>query len=448
MPEMSGIILSADIGTSSLKAAFIDFNRRVLAFSRMAYSPASHGAAEAWEEAFAETLKNLKANAAGYEVDAGNSVDAGYEVDAVCISGNGPTLVPIGPHSETLPPLYWHDTNVFPHEETKSLFLPRVSWFKNKSSAEYERVSFFVSSHEWLSSKLGAELFTALPSDSYEPYYWDDEQCSLLGVDRRKFPPFIKTGSVAGKVSAEAARSYGLKSGIPIIVGGPDFIMALIGSRTWKAGDVCDRAGSSEGVNFCASFPPAGSAVKGLRVLPHVIEGLWNIGALIPSSGRIFEQYRTSTGQSGRGYEEILAELIPSVKDTGLFKNITYNDPDSGRAALCAIGFSVRSALEKLSDSGFPVKEMTVSGGQGKNRRWNQLKADITGVSLKIPEIGDSELAGNTVFSALALGEASSMEEAADRIIRFREVYEPCNSSFWKERYTQYEAERKTGNEK
>jgi ribulose kinase len=87
--------------------------------------------------------------------------------------------------------------------------------------------------------------------------------------------------------------------------------------------------------------------------------------------------------------------------------------------------------LKDLADSGFIVKEMRVSGGQGKNSRWNQLKADITGVTLTVPEICDCELAGNAVLSAAALGAFGSRKEAANRMIRFREIFEPRNTAFW-----------------
>jgi xylulokinase len=109
---------------------------------------------------------------------------------------------------------------------------------------------------------------------------------------------------------------------------------------------------------------------------------------------------------------------------------------------LCAIGFSVRSALGTLADLGLPVNMMRVSGGQSKNERWNQLKADIIGVSLMVPEISDGELAGNAVLAALALNgipirEKGALDDVIKRMIRFREIYEPLSgaAAFWEHRY-------------
>jgi len=448
------MILSADIGTTSLKAAFIDFDGHLKAFSRFAYP--SGCAAEVWEKAFERVLENLHAQ------------NPALKIDGLCISGNGPTLVPVSREGKALPPLYWfneaagRESSVRREITAKSLFLPHVVSFREQAPSLFEKVKFFFSSHEWLASRLGADSFTVIPQAAYGPYYWDDEQCRLFGLEMDKFPPFLRMGSLAGKVSSQAANLYGslgLRSGIPIIAGAPDFISALIGTGALKSGDVCDRAGSSEGVNFClqsegvveAGERGTGSGgINSVRLLPHVKKGFVNISALIPVSGRLFDLYRTSTNQEDRSYEALLAELIPPMADTSFFER--QNEEGAfGRSVLCAIGFSVRRAVEALESRGLTVKAMRVSGGQGKNPLWNQLKADITGVPLMIPEICDGELAGNAVLAACALQNHSAADEDFERVldatvgrmIRFRQEYSPRGetASFWKERY-------KTANEK
>ena len=489
---MAGIILSADIGTSSLKAAYIDFDGRLLAFSRVVYPCDSAGTvgADDWERAFALTLENL------------HELAPDCVPDGVCISGNGPTLAPVTNDGETLPPLFWHDSRMVLPEagsqtqadlnKRQSFFLPHAAWFMKSAPADYEKTRYFVSSHEWLAARLGAETLTVLPRAAYEPYFWDDGQCRLFGLDRDKFPPFVQMGSIMGKVSAQAASQFGsasgncLKSGTPIVSGGPDYITALIGTGTMRPGDVCDRAGSSEGINVCASGPAetqdtaggnnlttkvnsftadGGITGDGLRVVPHFKEGLWNIGAVISASGTQFEWYRNLSGQRTRDYDEQLAELIPST-DTDLFSGLeslcqtvkrplppnasfstTSSSLELGRAVLCDMAFAVRHAAQSLAARGFPVREMRVSGGQARNPRWNQLKADITGISLVIPEISDGELAGNAVLAAAALDESSvssgadsewALEGAAARMIRFREQYMPHNAAYWEDKYLQY----------
>jgi xylulokinase len=199
---------------------------------------------------------------------------------------------------------------------------------------------------------------------------------------------------------------------------------------------VCDRAGTSEGINLCAAKPPP--LPPEIRALPHARDGLWNLGVVIPASGRLFEQYRAAAGQSNRNYDAVLAELIPggllpAPSPSGSFSGAV----DLGRAALAVMGFGALAAAETLRCNGFPVGEMRLSGGQCKNRRWNQLKADITGIPLLLLEQPDCELAGDAVLGAVALGEAADQMEGISRIVRVREriLPDPRANAVYAERF-------------
>jgi xylulokinase len=428
--------LCADIGTSSLKAACIDIEGRTRCFARETYAAAGSApgvAAADWESALARAVARLFARS-----------DAG-KPDAICISGNGPTLTPVARDGETLAPLYWHQGPQGSAESRgeaggRSFFLPHVERFSRERPADYARTALLLPAQDWLARRLGAEAVATLPA-AYEPYYWDDAQCAALGIDRGLFPPFAAPGTIIGRLSGEAARRLGavaggpqrLSAGIPIVAGGVDFIMALIGAGTVEPGMVCDRAGTSEGINLCAAFPGRAGPPRfppEIRTLPHAGPGLWNLSVIIPASGRLFEQYRALAGQENRPYDDILAELIPGgllpdPSPAGSGGAPFSGALELGRAVLATMGFTVRAALETLDRQGFQVTEMRLSGGQSKNRRWNQLKADLAGVSLLVPEQPDCELAGDAVLSAMALGEAADLREGIRRIVRVRERIVP-----------------------
>jgi sugar (pentulose or hexulose) kinase len=445
----SRIILCADIGTSALKAAFIDTEGNTLAFAREAYASDPATAAD-WERALARALGSLFSQA-----------DDGCKPDAICVSGNGPTLVPVTKDGEALAPLHWYQgpqgsTAVKAPGATRSFFLPHTLRLRQDRPADYENTRYLFSVQEWLSWRLGADPVTALP-DRYGPYYWDDAQCEALGLDRRIFPPYASLGTVIGKLSTAAIHRLGdlagglpedrLSTGLPIVAGGVDFVMALVGAGAVEPGLVCDRAGTSEGINLCAAFPGTPQFPGDIRVLPHVGPGLWNLSVVIPESGRLFEWYRVLTGQESRPYEDTLAELIPDRvpgtladpkalffpgkppvilgRASGAGNAGLFGRTDLGRAVLAAMGFKVRTAAETLGGYGYPVTEMRLSGGQGKNRRWNQLKADLCGISLLLPEQPDCELAGDAVLAAMALGEAADLREGVGRIVHIRERYDP-----------------------
>jgi xylulokinase len=430
--SLSPTILCADIGSSALKAACIDVDGHTFGFAREPYGAATV-AAEDWESALARALERIFSRN-----------DAGRP-DAICISGNGPTLTPLARDGETLVPLYWYQGPQGSAESRgeaggRSFFLPHVERFRQERPADYARTALLLPPQEWLSWRLGAEAAVVLPA-AYEPYYWDNAQCAALGIEVGLFPPFVAPGTVIGRVSREAARRLAnlaggperLSAGTPIVAGGVDFIMALIGAGTVEPGMVCDRAGTSEGINLCAAFPGMEEPPKfppEIRTLPHASPGLWNLSVIIPVSGLLFEQYRAVTGQENRSYEDTLAGLIPQGPLPDLCPPGCGAEPFSGalefgQAVLATLGFTVRAAAETLGRQGFPVREMRLSGGQSKNRRWNQLKADLAGIPLLVPEQPDCELAGDAVLGAIALGEAADLREGIRRIVRIKEMVDP-----------------------
>jgi xylulokinase len=390
----------ADIGTSSLKAALIDADGHEIAFVRQSY-PATGRAISAgdWETALYRAVETIRQSAG----------DAG--VTALCISGNGPTLVPVTSAGEPLPLLHWYNNGQAQVAGMQSLFLSHVDWFLHHKPALYAMTRYLFSAQEWLAWRLGAEPVTALPTFAYQPYYWDEDQCRILEVDRKKFPEFVAMGSVIGTTMPGL-----FPEPVPIVAGGPDFIMALIGTGTVKPGMVCDRAGMSEGINLCTA-DPVYKETKGkgdpLRTLPHPIAGLWNLSGLIPESGSRFEDYRLRRRQQDRDYHELLVEIVHG--QTALAQH--------GMTVLEKLASDVRQTLETFNRYGYPVTEMRLSGGQCKSPVWNKLKATLTGCTLLVPEIYDGELAGNAILAATATGLYPDWLTAIDAMIRVSEVW-------------------------
>ena len=446
-PRAGRAILCADIGTSSLKAALVDFDGRLLAFVREGYADGETRVITAadWEAAFRR--------AAGYL--SSRSHEDGASIEAVCISGNGPTLVPVIDGGESLSPLHWHDGRTSPlvapgsDPKPKSFFLPRAAWLKDHDPSEFSRVRRLLSCHEWLSSRLGAEEVGVLPSPAYAPYFWDADQIAAYGLETDLFAPLVPMGTRIGKISAAAVRDFRLPEGIPIVAAGTDYFMALVGVGVIEKGMVCDRAGTSEGINVCSEKP---ARTAELLTLPQLKQELWHVSAMLPTTGRLFEWFRTITGQTGRDYGEMLGEItaasprafehgkpakvggffFPDVRAAG---NLAASSAfistaglttraELGRAVVEAIGFMVRDAIGTLERHGFRIDSMRLSGGQAKNDVWNRLKADMTGRCLAVPEVPDGELVGNACAALVALGEAGSVEEAVERTVRIERVYE------------------------
>jgi xylulokinase len=375
----------------------------------------------------------------------------GRAAAAVAVTGAGPALVPVAGDGRALGLLPWSASGAAYHGP--SLFLPGLAAFRERNPSVYSASVRFFSSQEWLSHVLGADPVTVLPHAAYAPYYWDERQCAAVGVDAALFPPFVSMGCCIGRVRGEkdfaavsaprppASFKKLLPEGTPLLAGGPDFIMALIGTAVLEPGMICDRAGTSEGINLCIGKAEydrlkelqgkgAGSGAA-LRLLPHAVPGLYNAAVIIPRSGALFEEFRVKRnapggcGQESAAPEKVYAALMDEIAGDG-------NHP--ARAVLGRMAANVKAALETLKaaagiDGAGPL---ILSGGQAKSRIWNQMKADTAGAVLLVPEIPDGELTGCAVLGALFLERTGDGKDFAARlvakaraVVRIRERYVP-----------------------
>lgn len=448
-PPARDLILAIDIGTTSMKGGVVSPEGVLLAEHRVVYRDKGSLDYHTWDaQVWIESLRDIVATLGGFE-----------RTRAVCVSGQGPTVVPL---SETGEPLFyallWIDQRRLDRPNTRSFFLPKIAWFRERYPDLYARTRWFLSCPEYINFFLTSAVATVSPNPEFDPYFWSPDELAAFDIDPSRFPPFARTATVLGQVSERASRLTGIPPGIPVVAGGNDFLMALLGSATVEVGRVCDRAGTSEGVNLCSRGPVAG---RGIRSLPHIIPGLVNASGILASTGRLFEWLRQITGQLERSYRDILQDLanlplershpwfFPGLREDedyqfadGAFLNLhpEHDRRDLGRAVVESIGFAIRRVLSIFEQGGYDVPEIRVTGGQARNVIWNQMKADITGATVLVPEIEDAELLGAAICALTALGDYPDLLSASRSLNRLRARFTPREDRhrFYRKLYDEY----------
>jgi xylulokinase len=428
------LILAVDIGTTAMKGGLITPEGELVATHRVTYWEKTRQDYHSWDpKVWVEALREIVASVGGYQ-----------RISAVVVSGHGPTVIPVDAEGRVLYyALLWMDKRALRREGTKSFFLPKIAWFRENQRELYERTKWFLSCPEYLNFFLTGEALTVTPNKEFAPFIWGEADWNAYALDATKLPPFVCMGERVGTVTEHASTFTGILAGIPVVAAGSDFLVALLGAGAVEPGRTCDRAGTSEGINHCAAAPIADSR---LRTLPHAIEGLYNVSGILSSTGRLFEWMRRITGQGERTYREILQEIenvpldrsrpyfFPSFERNGDFEfarggflelHPDHTREDMGRAVVESIAFGVRRVLEVLEENGCAVDELRVTGGQARNVIWNQLKADITGKRVIVPEIEDAELLGGAVCALVDQKEFRSLREASEALVRVRAVFNP-----------------------
>lgn len=431
MQERANIV-AIDIGTTRIKAACVDAHGGVISLS---VHRVGVPGAKRWREACALACREA--------VSAARS--GGFTgPSAVVLSGNGPSIVPVDDAGEAVcDTLLWYDDRYVDRiDGCRSFFLPRIAWLYSHCPTEAERAKWFLSCPEYLVYLLSGEPVTIRTNDEFTPYIWDERQAAAYGVEWSKLPSFRYTGEHVGTVRPDIADDWGLPPDCPVVAGGYDFIMSLIGTDTLAPGRTCDRAGTSEGINHCTDRPADDPR---LRSLPHVNGSLFNVAGVLSSTGRLFEWFRSISGQRGTSYDTMMQEILDTTPGTepwffptlhegaewefasGMFVGLgaEHGPADMGRAVVESIGFALREAVQLIESAGFPVAELRACGGQSKNVYWNQLKADMVGRPVDVMRVPDAEIIGNAAAGFTGLGVFPALDDAAARLVRIERRFDP-----------------------
>jgi xylulokinase len=164
---------------------------------------------------------------------------------------------------------------------------------------------------------------------------------------------------------------------------------------------------------------------------------------LLEAGGDAVRWARRAFHENRRSYEEVaeIATHVPPGTDGLLFLpylsgerasdrhnsraqffglQATTELADLHRAVLEGVAFSVRRVLDKLHDSrGRPERIVAASGG-AKSELWLKIKASMYDVPYVIPEELECGVVGAAVLMASSTGNATDIEAAVQRMVRFQ----------------------------
>jgi xylulokinase len=445
------MILAFDVGTSVLKGALFDRQGKPGSRAEAPLALLSHpdplwheSDAREWVKALRLVAHRIRPSHAG-------------PLDAVVVSGNGPTLLPVGADGMPLTPaLTWMDRrgvaeagiisekSGLPTDPT--FYLPKAFWLYRNRPAVYEKTRWFLSCPEFIAYTLTGEAVTFLPTPQYTRLIWEEKLIRDLGMAPEKFPPFIPSGKVLGRVSAAGEKSTGIPAGVPVVAGGPDFLVSLLGTATVAPGRACVRSGTSEGINLCSRIQ---TTDRRLLCFSHIAEGFYNVSGMISTSGKALEWFKNTTERKADSYESLFEDIahVPPGADRllflpylageraplwdpcarGAFIGLTLNHHlrEMTRAVVESVAYAIRDVVEVMEDCGQTVEDLRITGSPSRSPLWNQIKADVTGRRILVPLLQDSDLAGDVCLALYALGDYESAAAASQAIVRMGMVFEP-----------------------
>ena len=344
--------------------------------------------------------------------------------------------------------------------------LPRLLWLKNHRPERYEETASLSMIGDWILSRL-CGVIASDPSNggtsgifSLKERNWAPQMAEQIGLKADIFPPVRETGSVLGNVTAKAAEETGLSTATKVVMGGGDVQLGSAGLGVVKEGQVAILGGSfwQQVVNIKSDTPPPKD--MGIRVNPHVIEGLSQAEGITFFSGLIMRWFRDAfcdrekeeAAQSGKDTYEILEEkakavpvgsygITPIFSDSMKYGKWYHAAPSflnlSIDPTLCNKASMFRSLeenacivseinLDKVKAfTGLDFDEIVFAGGASKGELWCQILSDVTGATVKIPKVTEATALGAAMAAGVGAGIYANLSDAAAQLVQWEHRYYP-----------------------
>ena len=128
---------------------------------------------------------------------------------------------------------------------------------------------------------------------------------SICGLERSVFPAVVESGTVVGAVTPQAAAMTGLREGTPVVVGGADTQLALLGIGVTQPGRFTVVGGSFWQHTVVLDEPLIDPGSDGLRTLCHTVPDRWMMEGIGFYCGIVMRWFRDAfceleTGQRRR----------------------------------------------------------------------------------------------------------------------------------------------------
>ena len=344
--------------------------------------------------------------------------------------------------------------------------LPRIMWLKNNKPEVYERVANISMIGDWILARLSG-VIASDPSNggttgifSLANRDWRSDMASKVGLKDDIFPPVLEVGTLMGRVSEKASLETGLSTATKVVMGGGDVQLGSAGLGVVEAGQVAVLGGSfwQQVVNIQSQTQPPKD--MGIRVNPHVVNGLSQAEGITFFSGLIMRWFRDAfcdmekleAEKRGIDTYAVLEEkaakvpvgshgIIPVFSDSmkygkwyhaaPSFLNLSIDSEVCNRASMfrslqenAAIVSGIN--LDKIKAfSGIQIDELVFAGGASRGALWSQILADVTGCVVKIPRVTEATALGAAMAAGVGAGIYETIPSAAKELVVWDKTYEP-----------------------
>jgi autoinducer-2 kinase len=342
----------------------------------------------------------------------------------------------------------------------------RLRWIQRHEPKIFESTAHLTMLADWITNRLTGEFVTDPSIGSSSGMFdlaartWSSDIVGLCEMKPEVFPPVREPGVVAGAVSSTAAEATGLKAGTPVVVGGADTQLGLVGIGVVGTGQFTVIGGTfwqqTIGLSTAMIDPEAR-----LRTLCHALPGQWMMEGIGFYCGLSMRWFRDAfcdlekleaqrTGADAYALMEKAAMGVPPGSNDvlAILSNLmvarrwlhaapalvqfNIEDPaNSGKKeciraieeAAAYVSYGHLKVIEQVT--GQSCEQVVFTGGASKGALWPRILADVLGLPVRVPRVKESTSLGAAMFAGIGVGAYPDVATAAKRVASFEKTIDP-----------------------
>ena len=493
--QKEGLVIALDLGTSNLKGAVYDIFGKEIALESIEYnlytpskSIVENNVNIYWDNILIILKKLIR-----------RLENRTKEILAIGITSQGETILPVDRKGNPLRnAIVWLDTRTtLEAKELSENFdliemfkktgcanvepswpATRILWIKKNEPEVFLKTYKFLLLEDYIVYKLTGK-YVGEASVYNTSYYYDvinfeyiHPMLDYLEINEDQLPEITKSGTVVGRITSEISQLTGLSINTKIVNGAMDQICGAVGAGNISEGVATENTGSSFAMIVTTAAPVIDLEGK-LPFGPHAIPGSYVLIPYTSSGGIVLKWFKDVfckeesklAAKEGKSVFKILDNLASKVpvgcEGLIMIPHITgaifpeYNSNARGvffgfginhnkgyfiRAVLESLGYMMRSDIEAIERLGINIEKVISTGGGASSKLWSQIKADICGINIEIPQYTETSLLGSAVLTTNALGIYNSIVDASKNIMKVQDVFlnNIINNSIYRNNYKKY----------
>ena len=302
---------------------------------------------------------------------------------------------------------------------------PKILWVKENEPDNFAKICKIMLPKDYLAYRLSGAFVSDYSDASgmllmdVKNKCWSKEMAEICGISLEMLPELHESFDAVGTLKPEAAAELGLPETCKVVAGAGDNAAAAVGTGTVGDG-MCNVSLGTSGTVFISSSKFGVDSHNALHAFAHA-DGHYHLMGCMLSAASCNKWWMDEIIRT----KEYTKEQENITRGTFIGLTMDTTREDMTQAVLEGVAFAIRDSFEVAKSLGIQIERTKICGGGAKSPLWRRMIANVLNIKVDRIESEEGPALGGAMLAAVACGVFSSVEEAAEKIVRVTETIEP-----------------------